>query len=163
MASSLTPVGPQTLGTQAPPNLPEVGGGLAAPHHGADSGGLSIGRLLQGLKRYKWLIIALTLAGLGVGVLATRYISPSYKVGARIWIETPTGEDRVGAPIQGDRLLRSRAWVELLTTYIVLDPVVRERKLYLSAARGPDSALFRGFALGERFLPGDYEFSIDES
>jgi uncharacterized protein involved in exopolysaccharide biosynthesis len=79
MASSLTPVGPQTLGTQAPQNLPylpEVGGGLAAPHHGADSGGLSLGRLFQGLRRYKWLILALTLAGLGAGVLATRYISP---------------------------------------------------------------------------------------
>ena len=165
MASSLTPVGPQTLGTQAPQNfpyLPEVGGGLAAPHHGADGGGLSLGRLLQGLRRYKWLILVLTLAGLGAGVVATRYISPSYQVGATIWIETPA-DDRIGSPIQGDRLLRSRAWVDLLTTYIVLDPVVRERKLYLSAARGPDSALFRGFALGERFLPGDYEFMIEES
>lgn len=166
MASSLTPVGPQTLGTHAPQNLahlPEVGGGLAAaPHHGAEAGGLSLGRLLQGLRRYKWLILALTLAGLGAGILATRYIRPSYQVGATIWIETPT-DDRAGTPIQGDRLLQSRAWVDLLTTYIVLDPVIRQRKLYLSAARGPDSALFRGFTLGERFLPGEYEFTVDEA
>jgi len=165
MASSLTPVGPQALGTQAPQNLPYIpdgmGGGLAG-HHGADAGGVSIARLFQGLKRYKWLILALTLAGLGGGILASRYISPSYVVGATIWIETPDG-DRAGTPIQGERLLKSRAWVDLLTTYIVLDPVVRERKLYLSASRGPDSVLFRGFALGERFLPGEYEFTIDDA
>lgn len=165
MASSLTPIGPQTLGTQAPQTLPylptEAGGGLAAPQS-AEAGGLNLARVFQGLMRYKWLILALTLAGLGAGVLATRYISPSYVVGATIWIETPDG-DRAGTPIQGDRLLRSRAWVDLLTTYIVLDPVVRERKLYLSARRGADSALFRGFNLGERFLPGDYEYTIDDA
>ena len=165
MASSLTPVGPQTLGThtsQNLPHLPEVGGGMAAPHHGAADSGLNLGRLLQGLRRYKWLILVLTLAGLGAGIFATRFIRPSYQVGATIWIETPTA-DRAGTPIQGDRLLQSRAWVDLLTTYIVLDPVIRQRKLYLSAARGPDSALFRGFELGERFLPGEYELAIDEA
>jgi succinoglycan biosynthesis transport protein ExoP len=165
MASSLTPVGHQTLGTQAPQNLPylpEMGGGMAVPHHGSESSGLSIGRIFQGLRRYKLLILALTLVGLGAGILASRYISPSYVVGATIWIETPNG-GQAGTPIQGDRLLRSRAWVDLLTTYIVLDPVIRERKLYLSAARGPDSTLFRGFALGERFLPGEYEYTVDEA
>ena len=148
MASSLTPVGPQTLGTQAHQNLPylpEVGGGLAAgpsrcrvrraqprsavpgpPPVQVDDPGPDPGRP-------------------GRRHPGHRYISPSYQVGATIWIETPDG-DRAGTPIQGDRLLRSRAWVDLLTTYIVLDPVVRERKLYLSSARGPDSALFRGFS-----------------
>lgn len=98
--------------------------------------------------------------GFGGGVLATRYVSPSYQVGATIWIEAPTN-DRGGAPIQGDRLLRSRAWVDLLRTYVVLDPVVRERRLYLSAHRTADSGLFRGFDLDSRFLPGEYEFAVD--
>ena len=162
MASSLTPIGPQALGSapasQVPGPLAETGAGLA-PHEGGQSGA-ALARLVQSFKRYKWLIIALTLIGLGGGFVATRYISPSYTVGATIWIETPTN-DRTGGPIQGDRLLGSRAWVDLLTTYVVLDPVVRERKLYLSAARGPDSVLFRNFALGERFLPGPYELKID--
>lgn len=166
MASSLTPVGPQTLGAQAPQGLPylppEVGWTQASHGQGVDAGRLNLSRFFLGLRRYRWLILVLSLAGLGAGILATRYISPSYSVGATIWIETPSG-DRAGSPIQGERLLRSRAWVDLLTTYIVLDPVIRERKLYLSAARGPDSALFRGFTLGERFLPGEYDFTIDEA
>jgi capsular exopolysaccharide synthesis family protein len=128
---------------------------------GSSEQGLNLFRLFQALKRFKWLILGITAVGLGAGVLATRYVRPSYKVTARIWIESRT-EDR-GAPIQGDRLLRSRAWVDLLRTYVVLDPVVRERKLYLSAHRGPDSTLFRGFDLESRFLPGEYEFILDDA
>lgn len=160
MATSISPITPQPLGphgsTGLPYSPPEVG--LSA---GAGEGQLSLFRLLQALKRFKWLILAITAAGLGGGIIATRYVSPSYKVTARIWIESQQ-EDR-GGPIQGDRLLRSRAWVDLLRTYVVLDPVVRERKLYLSAQRGPDSALFRGFDLESRFLPGEYEFILDDA
>ncbi len=164
MASSLSPVGPQALGPQVSANLPylpaEVRGGLAGGESG--DGGLNLFRVLQALKRFKWLILGATVLGIGGGVLATRYIAPAYTVRARIWIETPTGQGD-GGPIQGDRLLRSRAWVALLQTYVVLDPVVRERKLYLRGARGPDSTLFRGFDLDDRFLPGEYELTVDDA
>ena len=160
MATSITPITPQPLGPQGSHGLPYAAPetGVAAAGHGEQ--GLNLFRLLQALKRFKWLILGATAVGLGGGVLATRYVSPSYRVGATIWIEAPTN-DRGGAPIQGDRLLRSRAWVDLLRTYVVLDPVVRERRLYLSAHRSADSGLFRGFDLDSRFLPGEYEFVVD--
>ena len=162
MATSITPITPQPLGPQGSHGLPYAAPetGVAAAGHGDQ--GLNLFRLLQALKRFKWLILGATAVGLGGGVLATRYVSPSYQVGATIWIEAPT-DDRGGAPIQGDRLLRSRAWVDLLRTYVVLDPVVRERRLYLSAHRGADSGLFRGFDLDSRFLPGEYELVVDNA
>src|ERR1051325_10075448 len=117
-------------------------------------------RLRSTLKRFRWLILALTLAGTGVGVVATRFIKPDYEVNATIWIETPS-KGKAGTPIQGEELLDSRAWVELLTTFTVLDPVVQQQKLFIDAAQGPDSATFKDFELAENFVAGRFELVVD--
>lgn len=156
MTSSIIPAGPNgSLPATAP------GGGALAPlGTGDDPGSSNLTRIVQAIKRFRWLILGLTVLGLGGGLVATRFVVPQYEVGATIWVEAD--DNSGGGPIQGERLLQSRAWVELLNTYKVLDPVVRDRKLYLSGARGADSALFRNFDLSERFLPGEYELAISE-
>ncbi len=163
MASSLTPLGPQDssplqAAAGSPAGFPQQG----EPGHGPGHGASPFIRYFQAIKRFRWLILVLTLAGLGGGFLATRYISPVYEVGATIWIEAASS-DRAGTPIQGDRLLGARAWVELLRTYAVLDPVVQERRLYLTAARGKDSTLFSRFDIfPRRHLAGQYEFTVSD-
>jgi capsular exopolysaccharide synthesis family protein len=129
---------------------------------GADHAQLrALRRLIAALQRFRWVILGLTVAGLGGGILATRFIDPVYEVQASVWIETPG--DRTGpSPIRGEQLLTSRAWVELLRQFMVLDPVVIERRLYLPEATGPDSTLFDGFRIADRFLPGAYELAISE-
>lgn len=120
-------------------------------------------RLIASLRRFRWVILTLTLAGLGGGILATRFIDPVYEVSASVWIETPGAGGRgASGPIQGEQLLTSRAWVELLRQYIVLDPVVIERRLYLPQASGPDSTIFAGFDIANQFVPGTYELSISD-
>lgn len=157
MASgTLAPI--PSSGGDAPAPLPANLNGALAGATSEDSPGTNLVRVLSVLKRFRWLILGMTLAGLGGGIAATRFITPDYQVSATIWIETPS-QGRAGTPIQGDELLTSRAWVELLRTFAVLDPVVRERKLYLLAA-AEDSTLFRDFDLADRFLPGEYEFSV---
>lgn len=119
-------------------------------------------RAIAALRRFRWLIVGLTLMGLGGGWVATRFIQPDYQIEAKIWIETqPQG--RAGAPIQGEGLLASRAWVELLTAFKVLDPVVHERRLYLSFASPGDTTLFQDFDLAGRILTGRFELSIDKN
>jgi capsular exopolysaccharide synthesis family protein len=122
------------------------------------STGHSLIRVIASLRRYRWIILGLTLIGLGGGILATRFIKPNYEVQANIWIETPN-RGKMG-PIQGDELLESRAWVELLTTFTVLDPVVQQQRLYLHYEQASDSSLFQHFDLGTRFLPGQFELAI---
>lgn len=164
MASSLTPMGPNDSA-----HLPAQGGPPAGFPAGAEPYAPPPGqaanpflRYVQAIKRFKWLILGLSLAGLAGGVIATRYIDPQYRVNATIWIETPTS-DRAGSPIQGDRLLGARAWVELLRSYAVLDPVSLQRKLYLAAADGPDAPLFTRFDLNpQRHLAGQYEYKISD-
>jgi len=144
---------------------------------GADSGGAglepyaeppsqyttssSASRIVSALRRFRWLIAGLGVAGIGGGLLATRFIKPDYEVTARIWIETPN-RGQAGTPIQGQELLDAKAWVELLTTFKVLDPVVHARKLYLKTSDPDDIGLFEHFEIGGRFIPGTFEFSVND-
>lgn len=160
MATSLTPAG-----MSPDRNLPQLGQlaglGPAMPTAGPPaSQGPSLTRILQALKRFRWLILAFIAAGLAGGFLATRLVDPEYQVVATVFIESPTKADT--GPIQGEELLQARAWVELLRTYAVLDPVIRQRRLYLSGTGGENAPLFKGFDLADRMLPGDYEYSTDE-
>src|SRR6266542_4663424 len=92
----------------------------AQPPDGAGPGH-AVTRVLATIKRFRWLILGLTVAGTGGGIIATRFIKPDFEVAATIWIETPSS-GKAGTPIQGEELLGSKAWVELLTTFKVLDP-----------------------------------------
>ena len=101
--------------------------------------------------------------GLGIvgGIIATKLIEPDYEVSATIWIETPN-QGRAGTPIQGEELLDSQAWVELLQTFKVLDPVVRSRKLYLSHSRAA-APLFADFDIRYPLGTGRFEIAFSEN
>src|ERR1043166_6460794 len=119
-------------------------------------------RAIAALRRFRWLILALTVAGAAGGIVATRFIKPDYAVVATIWIETPS-KGKAGTPIQGEELLESKAWVQLLTTFKVLDPVVQQQKLFIDAAQGPDSTVFKDFGLNEEFVGGRFELVVDHT
>jgi capsular exopolysaccharide synthesis family protein len=129
-----------------------------------NTGSNNISRLISALRRFRWVIAGLSLLGIAGGIVATRFIEPEYEVSARILIEPPTG-NRVGAPIQGDELLEAKAWIELLTTFKVLDPVVRERKLFVSPGAAGDARLFKNFELASdrRWIPGKFELAVDKN
>lgn len=140
-------------------NVPQPWTNLSpAPVADDDEGGPNWSRYVEAVKRYKWLILLVTLVGTGIGVIATRFVKPEYTAQATIWIESPPGEN---GPIRSAELLRSQSWVELLTTYTVLDSVIQKEKLYLQREPG-DSALFRGFRLAEKFRPGAYTLERDD-
>jgi succinoglycan biosynthesis transport protein ExoP len=131
-----------------------------SPEQPESTGGLKLGRVRALLLRFKWLIVAVLILGTAGSVVATRFIRPMFQVGATIWIET--GSNSRGGPLQADELLTSRNWIELLTTYIVLDPVVKKERLFLQPERDSDLPRFEGFDLADRFLPGNYQLITDE-
>ncbi|HEX5385175.1 MAG TPA: polysaccharide biosynthesis tyrosine autokinase [Gemmatimonadales bacterium] len=115
-------------------------------------------RYIGALRRYKWLILLVILLGTGAGVLATRFLTPEYAVQATIWIESPPQRD---GPVRAENIVEGYNWVELLTTYRVLDSVVAKERLYLTFSDPKDSVLFRTFHLMDRFRPGDYVLQAD--
>ena len=135
----------------------ERGLGVLDPE--ATGGGQSLGRYIAAVKRYKWIVLGLTIVGTAIGIVATRFIHPVYSAQATVYIQ-PTSDNRQAGPIRPDELLHSQQWVELLFQYRVLDSVIKKERLYLQYAPKYDG-LFRNFTLADRFLPGDMELTVD--
>ncbi|HEU4762862.1 MAG TPA: polysaccharide biosynthesis tyrosine autokinase [Gemmatimonadales bacterium] len=154
MAGNMLPPGSSEGLVHQPPAAPPAPydpvGALADP---APGGGLSIGRMFSAIRRFRWLIIAIVLAGTGIGLVATHFIKPVYNVTSTIWIRSAENQRE---PNQGKGIVEGQNWVELLTTNVVLDTVVVKEKLYLEPSNVEDTTLFKGFEGQWPWRPGEY-------
>ncbi len=125
--------------------------------------GPKLQRAGSALNRFKWLIVLCAALGFGVGYSATRVIKPEYEVQARVLLEQGTGARgaREGGPIMAEELLERTGWGELLTSYIVADPVVTDLALFVRPLAVRDSALFKQFDVGSSLKPGEYTLRVD--
>jgi tyrosine-protein kinase Etk/Wzc len=113
--------------------------------------------------RYKWTVVLATAVGTLGGVVATRFITPEYQAQATIWIESANqrGEDR--GPIRSAQLLQAGAWLQLLRSYVVLEDVVRDLRLFVTPKSPGDSGLFVAFQVAGPFRAGAYRLQVDEA
>lgn len=125
-------------------------------------GGADWRRFVRALWRYRWLVALVTMVGTLAAALATRLLPPEYRAQATIWIEVAQ-RDADRGPIRSAQLLDSYAWVDLLKSYVVLDDVVRRLGLYIAFPVAGDSIVFTAFHVGERFRPGVYRLTVDDS
>jgi capsular exopolysaccharide synthesis family protein len=127
------------------------------------SNGVSWSRYLDALRRYKWLLALVIAAAVGGGIVVSRFVKPVYLVHSTIWITTDRQQhDDRAAPIRGDEVqLHTAAWPELLTSFAILERVARRLTLFLTPVSPADTALFRDFATGQTFRPGEYDLKID--
>ena len=128
-----------------------------------EGGNIDLRRLGAAVLRHKWMVLLLLVLGGVAGYVATRYVRPEYVAQATIWIENGGGGAGTvdAAPLRSSQLLESSAWVDLLRSYVVLDPVVVAERLYLDPARPEDRPLLSGLSLRDRFVPGDYAIRVD--
>ena len=132
-------------------------------HHGPDWR-----RVLSALLRFKWVVILMVLLGLGGAFAATKVLRPVYVAQANVWVDVPSPDRRSGSPsdargpIRQGALLDADAWIELLRSYIVLDQVVRDLRLYLAVKRPADRPNFLDFHVNDEFRPGDYTLTTSK-
>lgn len=121
-------------------------------------------RIASALLRFKWVVLLMVLLGLGAALAATRVLRPVYRAQANVWVDVPDrrGQSQSDArgPIRQGALLDADAWIELLRSYVVLDQVVRNQRLYLEVERPADRASFASFDVTDAFRPGDYRLSV---
>jgi capsular exopolysaccharide synthesis family protein len=122
-------------------------------------------RLISALWHFKWVVILSSILGTAAGVAAVRALKPTYVAQATVWIDVPDNrreQDRAG-PIRAGGLLSSDAWIDLLRSYVVLDHVVREQRLFLELKSVNDTARFSAFGVTDTFRPGDYVLTVDDA
>jgi capsular exopolysaccharide synthesis family protein len=159
---------PSPLPSPAPAS-PPVPAARRAPPAAADRAPAGrnnpLRRLGAILYRFRWVVPLPIVAAAALGVAASRQVKPEYVARATVWVEADEGAmgSEGTGPIRSADLLQSDAWVELLRSYAVLDPVVREERLYLSYPVARDSTLFRTFRLKDSFRPGTYTLEVDGS
>ncbi|MGH7521682.1 MAG: polysaccharide biosynthesis tyrosine autokinase [Gemmatimonadales bacterium] len=121
-------------------------------------------RIASAILRFKWVVALMVALGLAAAVAATRVLRPIYRAQANVWIDVPDrrgeGASDARGPIRQGALLDADSWIALLRSYIVLDQVVRDQRLYLDVKRPSDRVSFEGFSVGDTFRPGDYRLSV---
>lgn len=128
-----------------------------------EEGGLDFHRYLAALRRYLWLVVLTTGAGLAGAFLYSRTVQPKYLARGTIWVQSLDYSQRNSGPIQSGDLLPSTGFVNLLHSFVVMDEVVRRTRLYLAPWHSADSTVFAGLTISDRMSPGDYKVVIDET
>ncbi len=119
-------------------------------------------RVFSVWRRYRWAILAITTLGTAAGVAVSRWVRPTYIAQASIWIDERDRQNQPSAaPFQPGRLLDPEAWVDLLQSFVVLDSVARDQRLYVQFRNPQDSTLAAAFAVADRFRSGDYRLVAD--
>jgi capsular exopolysaccharide synthesis family protein len=121
-------------------------------------------RIWSALLRFKWIVLLMVLVGLGGAFAATRVMRPVYRSQANVWVDVPgrrgEGASDTRGPIRQGALLDADDWVELMRSYIVLDQVVRDLRLYLAVKSPADRPSFADFQVNDQFRPGNYKLSV---
>ncbi|HEX8906790.1 MAG TPA: P-loop NTPase, partial [Longimicrobiaceae bacterium] len=156
------PAHPQPLAESPAPLPPRPRGTLSlndeTPRRGRSS---ALQRIRAVLYRARWVLPLPLALGIGAGFWAARHVRPEYVARATIWVDAePAGAMDRSGPLRSADLLQSRAWVELLRSFTVLDPVVRQERLYLTYPEPADSAVFSTFQLSDKFRPGEYRLTV---
>jgi succinoglycan biosynthesis transport protein ExoP len=133
-----------------------IPGASAAPAAAAplEPEGVPWARYIEALKRHSLLILAIVAAGSSLGVLAARRVAPVYDVQSTVWIAS--GSSQQTGPIRPQQLLPATSWIELLRSFSIIDPVVRNLKLNVSYRLPGDSIFFAGFKSFPSLRPGAY-------
>ncbi|HEV2671134.1 MAG TPA: GNVR domain-containing protein, partial [Gemmatimonadales bacterium] len=163
MTPSSFPLIPQQAGAVAPARDAPGAPVPLPPDH---ESGPDWHRIASALLRFKWVVILALLFGLGAAFAATRVLRPMYRAQANVWVDVPDprGENPsdTRGPIRQGALLDADAWVELLRSYVVLDQVVKDLRLYLEVQRPGDRGTFVAFHVDDSFRPGDYRLKISD-
>ncbi len=151
-------------------NLPSADGFAPASPLSAPSGGIRtnpIFRYLSAVRRFKWLVLLLSVIGTGGGYVMSKLKPEMYNVNAVVLV----GDEGSTGPYQalGNA---GRSLIELLTSYPVTQFVAEKRHLYIFGPKrlsgpplppgpsGPDAALFKDFTWTPKSVPGEYSLKL---
>lgn len=128
----------------------------------AETEGMDWERYITALKRFKWFIMLVVLLGCAAGMFLARRVSAEFTSSATLWVENGSSSRRneMAGPIEASSGLDSYGWVQLLSSYRVLDSVVGRERLHVMPATSADAPLFDSLMLRGAYRPGAYVLAV---
>lgn len=120
-------------------------------------------RYLDVLTRHWLLIVTVTIGGSALGYVASKRVRPIYEAETTVWINNSNQSAQQTGPIRAQQLLPSQSWMELLRSFAIVDPIVRDLRLNVTPRNAGDSLFFRGFDSAPNVRPGAYVLRVDSS
>ena len=120
-------------------------------------------RYVAAIRRFKWLVLGVTVGATALGVVGTMFLRPTYAAQATLWIQVPARQPREAGPIWQAQLPISTGWMDLLQSYAVLDDVVRGQRLYLHAKVPGDSDILATLRIKDHVAPGKYRLVVEDT
>ena len=155
------PIVASSAGPLASANANRPASWAPEPPEDSAEGTAPVARILGAIVRYKWLTVGLMALGAILGVVATRFVEPTYEARAKIWIMSANPTKDPTGPIRAEELLPTTSWVELFQSFAIMDSVVAKRGLAATPEDPKDRPAFLRFAVAERPVVGDYRLAID--
>lgn len=117
-------------------------------------------RYVSAVFRYKWLVLLAAIAGIGAGVLISRFVMLRYNGQVTLWVQQqPSRGAEMQGPIQSSQLLTDNAWAQLLRSFAVMDSVILKERLYVRYAP-EDYDVMESFAIDTIVRPGEYRLRV---
>jgi capsular exopolysaccharide synthesis family protein len=166
----MTPKTPPYIGTVLPARTAphQVIPPLSAPFEpGFEAedlpGGPNWSRLGNAIRRYKWLVLATTLCATGIGIVASRFLKPTYTAQATIWIDESDRRGATTGALGPSQVFGPEAWSNLLRSYAVLEGVVQEVHLNRTITPPLPPSDAAAIEIAPDVQPGEYHLHIDDS
>jgi len=154
----------------AGPPAPEPGGpppygyGYGPPPFGEDpdeGSGLDMWKIPQILWRYKWLMAAAVLLGLGAGYVVARTQVPRFSTQALIQVGEPQRQQSGVTAIETGVRFSPLSWANLMRSNRVLERVVDELNLFIWAQAPATPSTFLDAEVIGTIRRGDYVVQVD--
>ncbi|MGI8495987.1 MAG: GumC family protein [Gemmatimonadaceae bacterium] len=160
MSAPLAPLNRPLEPAVATPATPSTWSPDAA---GPDEGGTPISRYWAAIKRYKWPILILVVLGTLAGVTATRFVTPLYEARAALWIGGGSAgvENGDRGTVRAVEILAPTDYLELMTSFAVVDRVVERLHLYVLPKLPSDSTALVGFRPTPAVRTGPFVLKTD--
>ncbi len=120
-------------------------------------------RHLAAVRRFKWLVLGVTLVAATLGAAAALRMPPTYLARATVWVQVPSTPTREEGPIWSGQLPISSGWKDLLQSNAVLEDVVRSLRLYLAPRLPTDSDALATFGIQQRVRGGTFRLATDSA
>ena len=118
---------------------------------------------LRAVRRFRWLILVTAALGMVGGVVATRFVRPTYEVHATVWVSTTSPDERNAGPLAGRSVISAASWPELLVSSTILDRVAERERLYILPQNTSDITAFANFTpAATAFRTGSYVLNVEQ-